>query len=139
MDPLHLLALAALSLSSSGSTISRWAGTGRWRACGPSPTPTLGCLTSSQGPRFDPDANSPIESMPNCRVPVIFFHGEDDGFVPCYMSREVYDACTAPKKLVTVHGADHGLVYLVDNRTYFRSVVEFFSENGVETKLVSRL
>lgn len=65
MDPLHLLALAALSLSSSGSTISRWAGTGRWRACGPSPTPALGCLTSSQGPRRG-DSSAP--SSPRHKV-----------------------------------------------------------------------
>ena len=85
---------------------------------------------------FDLEEYSPLEAMKTCKVPVIFFHGENDDFVPCYMSREVYDACTSPKKLVTVPGAGHGLVYLVDNEKYFQSVVEFFSENGVETKLV---
>ena len=87
---------------------------------------------------FDLEEYSPLEAMKTCKVPVIFFHGEDDDFVPCYMSREVYDVCTSPKKLVTVPGAGHGLVYLVDNRKYFQSVVEFFSENGVETKLVKQ-
>ena len=86
---------------------------------------------------FDLEEYSPMEAMKTCKVPVIFFHGEDDAFVPCYMSREIYDACTSPKKLVTVPGAGHGLVYLVDNPKYFQSVVEFFSENGVETKLVT--
>ena len=86
--------------------------------------------------RFDLEEYSPMEAMKTCKIPVIFFHGEDDDFVPCYMSREVYDVCTAPKKLVTIPGAGHGLVYLVDNPKYFQSVVEFFSENGVETKLV---
>ena len=87
---------------------------------------------------FDLEEYSPLEAMKTCKVPVIFFHGEDDDFVPCYMSREVYDACTSPKKLVTIPGAGHGLVYLVDNEKYFQSVVEFFSENGVETKLVKQ-
>lgn len=77
--------------------------------------------------------------MKTCTVPVIFFHGESDDFVPCDMSHEIYDACTSPKKLVTVPKAGHGLVYLVDNSKYFQSVVEFFSENGVETKLVKNV
>ena len=85
---------------------------------------------------FDLEEYSPLEAMKTCNVPVIFFHGEDDDFVPCYMSREMYDACTTPKKLVTIPGAGHGLVYLVDNQKYFQSVVEFFTENSVETKLV---
>lgn len=85
---------------------------------------------------FDLEEYSPLEAMKTCKVPVIFFHGEDDDFVPCYMSREVYDVCTSPKKLVTIPGAGHGLVYLVDNQKYFQSVVDFFSENGVDTKLI---
>ena len=85
---------------------------------------------------FDPEEYSPLEAMKTCTLPVIFFHGEADDYVPCYMSRDIYDRCTSPKKLVTIPGAGHGLVYLVDNRKYFQSVVEFFSENGVETKLM---
>ena len=84
---------------------------------------------------FDLEEYSPLEAMKTCKVPVIFFHGEDDAFVPCDMSKEMYEACTSPKKLVTVPGAGHGLVYLVDNEKYFQSVVDFFNEVGVETKL----
>ena len=84
---------------------------------------------------FDLEEYSPMDAMKTCKVPVIFFHGEDDDFVPCDMSREMYAACTSPKKLVTIPNAGHGLVYLVDNQKYFQSVIEFFNENGVETKL----
>ena len=41
---------------------------------------------------FDPDADSPIESMKKCKLPVIFFHGDTDDFVPCYMSEENFAA-----------------------------------------------
>ena len=88
---------------------------------------------------FDLEEYSPLEAMKTCNLPILFFHGENGDYVPCDMSREVYEACTSPKKLVTVPGADHGLVYLVDNQKYFQSVVEFFSEHGVETKLVKKL
>ncbi len=87
---------------------------------------------------FDLEEYSPLEAMKTCKLPVIFFHGEDDDFVPCDMSRETYAACRSPKRLVTVPKAGHGLVYVVDNDLYFNSVVEFFSENGVPTKLIQK-
>lgn len=88
---------------------------------------------------FDLEEYSPLEAMKNCKVPVIFFHGIDDDFVPCDMSHEIYDVCTSPKRIVTVPKAGHGLVYLVDNNGYFQAVVDFFSENGIETKLVKNV
>ena len=88
---------------------------------------------------FDLEEYTPLDAMKTCKLPVIFFHGEDDDFVPCEMSREIYDTCTSPKRIVTVPKAGHGLVYLVDNNKYFQNVVEFFSENGVETKLVKQV
>ena len=76
--------------------------------------------------RFDPDANSPIESMPNCRVPVIFFHGDEDAFVPQSMSEENHAACSAPKHLVITPGAGHGLCFPVDVDTYVKEIEAFF-------------
>ena len=87
---------------------------------------------------FNLEEYSPLDAMKTCKLPVIFFHGEDDAFVPCYMSHEVYDACNSPKKIVTVPKAGHGLVYLIDNELYFNSVVEFFTENGVPTSLARK-
>lgn len=86
---------------------------------------------------FDLEEYSALEAMKTCRLPIIFIHGEDDDFVPCDMSREVYEACTSPKRMFTVPGAGHGLVYLVDQPGYFKAVTEFFTENGVPTKVVS--
>jgi fermentation-respiration switch protein FrsA (DUF1100 family) len=68
--------------------------------------------------------------MKKCRVPVIFFHGEQDDFVPCYMSREVYEACPTKKCIVTIPGADHGLSYAVDPKGYLAALREFFGEAG---------
>ena len=77
--------------------------------------------------RFALEEVSPIEAMKRCKVPVIFFHGEADDFVPCEMSRENYAACAVEKKrLVTVPRAGHGLCYLVDPEGYLRALREFF-------------
>ena len=66
--------------------------------------------------------------MQNCKVPVIFFHGEDDAYVPCEMSRINYDACVSRKMLVTVPGAGHGLSYPIDKERYLNAMKEFFGE-----------
>lgn len=87
---------------------------------------------------FNLEESTPLDAMKTCKIPVIFFHGEDDAFVPCDMSRISYEACNAPKRIVTVPKAGHGLVYVVDNDLYFKSVAEFFTENGVPTQLLSK-
>ena len=85
---------------------------------------------------FNLEEYSPIEAMKTCKIPVIFFHGEDDDYVPCEMSRINYDTCSAPKRLVTVKGAGHGLVYVIDNKGYFFNVADFFTKNGVPTEII---
>ena len=75
---------------------------------------------------FDLEETSAVEAMATCTVPVIFFHGEDDAYVPCEMSRVNYEACAARKRLVTVPGAGHGLSYPVWPERYLQEVREFF-------------
>lgn len=75
--------------------------------------------------RFDLEETSPYEAIPNAKIPVIFFHGEADDFVPCDMSRRLYDVCVMPKKLVTVPGAGHGLAFPVDQEYYINELKEF--------------
>ena len=75
---------------------------------------------------FDLESYSALEAMKTCSVPVIFFHGEADDFVPCWMSRACYEACSAKKELVLVPGAGHGLSYPVAPERYLSAVREFF-------------
>jgi fermentation-respiration switch protein FrsA (DUF1100 family) len=76
---------------------------------------------------FDIDLSSPIDSLKSCKLPVIFFHGDEDAFVPYEMSVENYNACSFPnKKLVTIRGAGHGLCYPVDPEKYLNEMREFF-------------
>ena len=73
---------------------------------------------------FDPEEANCLEAVKKSTVPVMFIHGESDDFVPCDMSRENYTACAAPKRLLTVPDAGHGLSYLVDREGYLRAVRE---------------
>lgn len=86
--------------------------------------------------QFDTEEYSPLEAMGACKLPVIFFHGDADDFVPYYMSKAVYDACAGPKRLVVIPGADHGLSYPAAPERYLQEVADFFTENGVPTTVV---
>lgn len=78
--------------------------------------------------RFDLEETSPLEAIRQCRMPVIFIHGEDDAYVPCEMSKLNFEACKTTKKLVTVPKAGHGLSYPVNREAYLSALKEFFAE-----------
>ena len=88
--------------------------------------------------KFDLDAYSAIEAVCSCKVPVIFYHGEADDFVPSRMSRENYDACASRKCLVTVPGAGHGLSYPADQERYIRTLLDFFGSEASHPSVYSR-
>ena len=75
---------------------------------------------------FDPDTASPVDYIRNAKVPVIFYHGDADYFVPCYMSQDMFDACPSRKEIVIIPGAAHGLCFPKDPDTYLRTLSEFF-------------
>lgn len=76
---------------------------------------------------FDLEEASSVDALRSCRTPVIFFHGEEDAYVPCEMSRENFAQCTAKKKkLITTPGAGHGLCYVLDSEGYLQQAREFF-------------
>lgn len=74
---------------------------------------------------FDPEQANVTAALKSCKVPVIFFHGDKDDYVPCYMSRENFDACPCVKRLVITPGAGHGMCYLVDQEGYLQPLREF--------------
>ena len=75
---------------------------------------------------FDVEEYSALEAMKYCKVPVLFFHGEEDYFVPCEMGKACYETCQSEqKRLVIVEGAAHGMSYCVDRDLYERELLAF--------------
>ncbi len=72
---------------------------------------------------------STIDAMKHCRAPVLFIHGTDDHFVPIEMTYENYKACIAPKRLLVVPGAEHGMSYFLEKKGYEAEVRRFWEEN----------
>lgn len=75
---------------------------------------------------FNLEEITPEEAVKHCKVPVLFFHGDTDDYVPCYMSQKTYEACASRKQLVIIPGAGHGLSYPVGKETYMKAAREFF-------------
>ena len=75
---------------------------------------------------FDLEETTALDAVSRCKAPVIFFHGEDDAFVPCHMSKTMHAACTCEKALIIVPGAGHGLSYPVAPNAYLDAMRKFF-------------
>jgi len=71
---------------------------------------------------------STTEAVKNTRIPMLFIHGTDDNFVPIEMTFENYKACVAPKRLLVVPGANHGMSYLVDKENYENAILNFWKD-----------
>jgi pimeloyl-ACP methyl ester carboxylesterase len=70
------------------------------------------------------------------QCPVLVIHGTDDQFVPVTQTYENYKACASEKRIVIVPGADHGLSYLVDRKTYEKASLEFWQDYDKEIPAV---
>lgn len=78
--------------------------------------------------RIAMDEESCPQALSRSKTPVLFIHGTDDKFVPIEMTYENYKACTAPRRLFVVPGAEHGMSYLVDPLGYENALKSFWTE-----------
>ena len=74
---------------------------------------------------------STTQALKNCRLPVLFAHGTEDHFVPVEMTYRNYGACSAPKRLLIVPGADHGMSFLVDKPRVKKEIDDLFKAVGI--------
>lgn len=77
---------------------------------------------------FDLKESSAVQAVENTSIPILLLHGEDDRFVPCDMSREIFAACAGEKTRITFPSAGHGLSYIVDTETYTEAVSRFIDQ-----------
>ena len=79
---------------------------------------------------FDFSQCSAKQAMSECKLPVLFFHGTADDFVPPYMSEENYEACAGEKQLVKIEGAFHATSYYIDFEKYTNAFKAFIEKHG---------
>ena len=71
---------------------------------------------------------SALDEVAKTAYPILFVHGMADKFVPCRMTRQMYEACSAPKSLLLVDGAGHCMSSLTD-RTAYEKAYRSFTEH----------
>ena len=71
------------------------------------------------------------EAVKAAKVPILIIHGEDDRFVPAYMSEPMAAANPALVTRYTFPGAGHGMSYLVDPPRY-RAITQAFIDRCLQ-------
>ena len=61
----------------------------------------------------------------NTNVPILLIHGEDDQFVPLYMSKIIQESNINKIKLITFENAGHGISFMEDKKRYIKEVCDF--------------
>ena len=78
--------------------------------------------------KFNLNETPPIKAVKKSKIPIIYFHGEADDFVPYYMSYENFKSTNSRSKLITMKTAGHGLCYLLEPERYLKELSDFFYE-----------
>ena len=71
---------------------------------------------------------SPINSIKDKDIPIMFIHGSEDKVVPTYMSEEMFAIKQGCKKLLIVEGAAHANAYATNKELYEKEVNSFIEE-----------
>lgn len=70
---------------------------------------------------------STLTSVRKGACPILFIHGKDDLFVPAYMSRLNYEACTGEKELLMMDNAGHAAAQY-ENPALYKETCDRFLE-----------
>ena len=62
------------------------------------------------------------ECVRDTDLPILFFHGKEDHFVPAYMTESMYAACRSPKELHLIEGCGHAASYICAPDEYTAAV-----------------
>lgn len=68
---------------------------------------------------------SALDQVAGCRLPMMFIHGDRDGYVPTWMVYPLYEAKTGDKELWVVPGSEHAASYRDNPGEYTRRVGAF--------------
>lgn len=73
---------------------------------------------------------SPKKYVDKIQVPILFFHGAEDDYVPTAHSKMLYEIKKEPKALCVVENAKHAHSVIEDRERYFNEIDQFLASNG---------
>ncbi|MBQ7817196.1 MAG: alpha/beta hydrolase [Oscillospiraceae bacterium] len=77
---------------------------------------------------FRLDSCDAVSAVKNTDIPILLIHGGDDRFVPCEMSRQIYENCADHARLHIFPDAGHGLSYIIDHQRYEEICLKFLKD-----------
>lgn len=69
-----------------------------------------------------------VKAVSKSKIPMVFIHGEDDGFIPVSMVDQVYNACKTDKTKLIVPGANHIESLKKAPELYWKTIDEFIKK-----------
>ena len=71
------------------------------------------------------DSFNNLSKMNSIKIPILVIHGTKDRVIPYFMGKEIFEAATSEKKLVTIEGAGHNDLHSVYAQKYWTSIFNF--------------
>lgn len=71
------------------------------------------------------DSFNNISKIKNIKTPILVIHGTKDRVIPYSMGKEIFNAASSKKKLVTIDGAGHNDLNNVHAQKYWSSIFNF--------------
>jgi len=69
---------------------------------------------------------SPLDSVKNARIPILFIYGENDQLIKYQYSLALYEHASGPKELFPIKHAAHHNTWEVSGKEYERKLLDFF-------------
>lgn len=83
--------------------------------------------------KYDFKKITPIASVTQSTLPILFIHGTNDLFVPTFMGEANYEACTSAKDKLFVEGAGHAQSYSTNPEVYEDKILDFLKRVSLKT------
>ena len=61
---------------------------------------------------------SALKQVKKTDIPILYFHGEADTFVPTKMAYKLKENTTSPTEIMTIENAGHGEGFVVEKQAY---------------------
>ena len=71
---------------------------------------------------------SAIDAVKNSKTPILYFHGDEDKFVPISMMNKLYNATSSKKEKVSIKGGKHSNSDLVQPHIYWKTIRDFLNK-----------
>ncbi len=75
---------------------------------------------------------SPVKQLPDCKIPMLFIHGDEDDFVPFYMLEDLFNAHKGRKQKLIVKGARHAQSFYKGTEQYINALQDFLNKTLTE-------